>query len=599
MVERLVALRPRSNSTVTATDWRTVAEQVASDLENLNCSTERDFLAVGGKLTEFRAAAREISSETVALTELISGEKAQKVSRALDGMLGLSRQIDAQTGQSGQAMESVSQLSRRIVMAFSGLRNTVSIFRVMCTLTRIETSRLGSTGAGFGDLADEVRKLAESIQSSGERVVDASSQLSQDIQSALRSGAGSRVRQIKELPGLIAAVMDGLRSFEERQQEAHSASSRQTAQYQEVGDVIDNLVTCLQFHDITRQQIEHVIQVLRQIGGEFPNGRRNRAALPPNGPAVLALQSSQLAGAQRVFASSLEHIERDLESIRVRLQDMSQASRALMGISEDEQDSFFLRMEACLTAILQAFAGCAEAQTRMQAAAATLAAAIARMRDSVADIRGIEIQIQRLALNATIRSVHIGAAGNALGVIAEVMQGLASESNRNTEDVAGALDAMSDAARLVAGPSDPAAAAEPPGATATIDGLRAAILELHSSSEHSYARICRIADLGSRLGDAIGELRGGLSASRQFAQVVNRACRELERIGAAASPAASPDAGSDPSPGLEDFAHQYTMQMERDVHESVTRGTVPVPAPGSSAVAALPEDGLGDNVELF
>ncbi len=61
----------------------------------------------------------------------------------------------------------------------------------------------------------------------------------------------------------------------------------------------------------------------------------------------------------------------------------------------------------------------------MDATATGLQETIGRMRSAVDQIRGTEIQIQRISTNATIRATHIGAGGVALNKIAEVMQHLA------------------------------------------------------------------------------------------------------------------------------------------------------------------------------
>ena len=48
------------------------------------------------------------------------------------------------------------------------------------------------------------------------------------------------------------------------------------------------------------------------------------------------------------------------------------------------------------------------------------------------------------------------------------------------------------------------------------------------------------------------------------------------------------------------LAKQYTMQKERDVHESVMRGSAIAAAPPIAvSKVALEDGGLGDNVELF
>ncbi len=586
----LAALWRRFERDSTASEWRRGVDQVVTDLENLNRSTERDFLAVGEKLMEFRSMARQIESDMAGMTELISGEHGRNASYALARMLEYCNEIEANIEQSGQALEQVRELSRRVRLAFAGLRNTVSIFRTLCTLTQIETSRLGNTGADFGNLTAEVGPLSESIQSSGTAVLDASDQLDQGVQSASKSGADLRATQLKELPVLIAGVMNSLKLFEDRRQCAAESATRQAAQYAAVCEAIDDLVRSVQFHDITRQQIEHVVEALRQVRSG------NVESLGSDARTILTLQSSQLSEAARVLGSSIERIERDLESIAARVQDMAEGSKALMGISGDDQESFFLQMEGQFTAILKTLSICTTAQAEMKSTAARLEETIGRMRNSVGEIRGIEIRIQRISTNATIRSAHIGAAGVALTVVAEVMQRLALDSNTNTEGVAGTVDAMSDAARHVQGASGHTAS----GASTdeVIGNMRRMIVELHSSRECSFSRVNQIAALGTRLAEDIGAVRSGFQAGTLFAEVVQHACNELQRIGAQVG--ASDIATVSQTQQLENLAKHYTMQREREVHESVARGSViAAAAPAELPVAAVPDGGLGANVELF
>ena len=571
-------------------------DQVIRDLEGLNGSTERDFLAVGEKLMEFSSTARQIASDMAALGELISGEHGRNVSSALTRILERARAMDAGIEQSGHALEEVHNLSARIRTAFAGIGNIVSTFRTLCTLTRIETSRLGDTGGDFGDLAAEVRPLSESIQTSGGRVLEASSKLDQGVQAAIRSASELRVRQLRELPALIEGVIDGLKAFEERRRRAVESSARQAADYEALCAAAGNVVRSVQFHDITRQQIEHVLEALRQIRSACGTGG---GPLPPDARAILALQSSQLCGAATVFASSVGHLERDLENMAVRVRGMAEAGKALMGISDDEHDSFFLRMEGHFTAILKTLGSCTAAHAEMESTAGSLAETIDKMRESVAEVRGIEIRIQRIATNATIRATHIGTNGDALNVIAEVMHRLALDSNTNTEIVAGTLDAMADAAVRVSGSSGEGAPDARACANEMLDEIRRSVVELHSSNECSFSRVHQISTLGSRLAGDFGVVSSGFSAGALFAEVVARARGELDRIGAQAGGASPEAAETASSANLENLAERYTMQMERDVHDSVTRGSTTAAAPGEEPVLVLQDGDLGDNVELF
>jgi len=609
MIQRPSPARPgRPEVPARESEWVSAIQAMAAELEDLNHSTEKDFLSVGGKLMDFMSLARQISSDMAVLSELIAGEHGRSASAALVQVREDAQQMGVRMEQSGQALAAIKELSGRVRQAFSKLRETVSIFRTLCTLTRVETARLSSDVSSFSDLADQVKPLSESIQSSGERVLTSSSDLDRKVQQALGNAADLSVRELREVHSLISNVVEGLKSFEDGQQRALEASGRQAAQHREVCQAIEDLVRSIQFHDITRQQIEHVCQALRQICSEVGSREGTGSPAPAHTRAALTLESSQLAGAASAFAASVAHMEGDLEAIAVRVSDMAAASNNMMGLSEDENDSFFLRMEGCLTGILKALGSCASAETALQSTASELEETIRGMRQAVHEIRGVEIQIQRTAINATIGSAHIGEAGSALNVIADVMHRAALDSNGSTEAAAGALDSMRDAAERAAGGSRLAVSGGGPRSDDATGQMRQVILELHTSSERSFSRLKQIVTLSSQLSDDIRSLLAGLSVGKLFQEVVARAQSELKRVGADAGPAGSSSSELDPTQHLQRFSKRYTMQSERDVHRAVSRGeaSAPValsaePSAGTGAeIDAETSDGdLGDNVELF
>lgn len=534
--------------------------RVVLELETLNRSTEHDFLAVGEQLARFQSLARRISSEMAELTGLISGEHGHKASQALAGMLDWATEMCDRTGHSGQSLSTVQSVSNRIRLSFAKLSETVAIFRALCPLTRIETARLGLASAGFHDLSDQIAPLSDSIQSSGKGVVEASSSLDRCIRSGIRNGAELSARQIKEVESLVVSVGESLRSFEGRQQRARDAAVGHAAQHAQVCAAIEDLVRAIQFHDITRQQIEHVCSALRQIG--------------PADRGVVHLQSSQLRAAAESFAASIAHIEGDLGAIAARAHDMAESAQTLTAFSADEGQSFFSKMEVCFERILKAADSCAAGRSAIESTVSELTATIAAMQEAVEEIRAIEIQIQRIALNATIRSAHIGAPGDALNAIADVMHHVALDSSRNTEETAGLLDSMSGATGGISyGVRD---------TEGILGELRREISDLHASSESSFERVHRIAALGSELSAALTAARAELKVGPLFAEAVARARDALDRI--------EGDTATAPA-DLEEFARNYTMHAEREVHESVVRGEM--------VAVAVPEGHLGDNIELF
>jgi len=564
-------------------------DRVIQDLVALNQATERDFLAVGGQLIAMRSSAREIAADMAAVSELIAGEQGRSASQALTRLLEHSRDIDARMEQSGQALARVRDLGIRLRQAFSGLGNLVALFRNLCTLTQIETARLVGAGADLGHLAGQIRPLSEKIELSGQGVLAASLGLSQAVEAAIRKGANLRAAELIEMPVLISGALEGLQAFEQQRVLALQASSRQASEYAAISEAIDELVGSIQLHDITRQQVEHVVEALRQLRSQWSRPAPENSGLLDTRSTVI-LQRSQLGHAAQLFAQSVERIERALESIAGRLQHASDAVKAVIGASE--RDSFFLKMETQFAAILRILGTCAAAETETESTIAALAETIGRMSAAVAEIRGTEIQIQRISTNATIRAIHIGSAGVALNKIAEVMQRLALESNASTEGAAGALGGLSDLAAGASGREQAEAAAQNP----LTEEMRRALAGLHSSGQSSAGRAAHIGQLSAQLAEEIQALRAGISAGRLFAKVAERAMSELESIAEEAGPAHDRHRTRE---HLDRLAETYTMQRQREVHAAVVGLGADAAAVPVKPLAAAATSDLGDNVDLF
>jgi hypothetical protein len=561
--QRLIFWGRRSNRLETS--WASTIDQAIEDLRTLNVATEADFLTVGGKLMEFRVAARQISSDMTALVEVVSAEGGQD--RALASMLEDSTHRNARIEESGKALAEVRDLSRKILLAFSQLRDTVSTFRALCILTRIETSRLGAASLAFAHLADEVKPLSERIHASGEVIWEASAQLQESVEAALKRCSSLQAQQLEELPPLIAGVTGALGVLEEHRESAYRTSADQAAQYREMGEAIEQLVNSLQIHDSTRQQLEHVAQALEEIKPRFSNTGRTRA--------ILSLQSRQLLSAGQAFSASIDRIGNELEAISTHTREIAEASRGLIVSSSDDSGSFLEQMEGCFQAILDGGAAFNRERLEMQCTAAGVELTIARMRSAAVEIRQIEIQIQRIAINAGLGAIHIGPSGQALSLIADVMQNLARDSNSNTEDVVAALDDMSGAISRVSGAAVDASSTGETDAPGAMEAMRAALSDLHRAGQTSFNSVHQITDAGVRLSELIATLRAGFSAGLLFAEVVDRVRSEIDGIAEECLPGRAHNDEAVHAQDLEMMVARYTMQRERDVHNMVINGVAP------------------------
>ncbi len=233
---------------------------------------------------------------------------------------------------------------------FSGFRDFVATFRALCTLTRIETARLGGAGADFGSLTEDVESLAESMGAKAENVLEAAILLDQRVQDTFAKLSDVDVL-LKDLSLVIAGVMGSLDDFSNQQAAAVALSTRLVSDCNSAAASIKDAVMSIQFHDITRQQVEHVIDALGQVQAE---NRDRPSCLSREATAALALEASQLADAEKKFTVSVARLSDDLGNIAACVREMAGNGRGLLHASGNEQESFFLKMEECLTVILNA-----------------------------------------------------------------------------------------------------------------------------------------------------------------------------------------------------------------------------------------------------
>ena len=570
-------------------DWTHTLESVIENLDLMNHSTEQYFLKIGEKLAGFIDAVNLISSDLIALGDLISGEQGIRASQALTCALDRSVEMGARSEAGNSVLSSLRQETHRLKQTLTGFKTTVSSFRLLGVMTRIETARLGDASSEFGNLADDVKSLTAVVQARVANALDTASSLIPPIESALQNA--------QDLPAVISKVMASLSTFRDLQEKAHASAVRLGIQYAPISDAFKRLIVSMQFHDITRQQIEHVIDMLRHLCSEpeedsLEDDRGKTAA-------ILRLQSSQLGDAARKFAASVASIAQSLDEIATHVLEMVNESRTLSGLSADEKDSFFLQMEQGCSAILASLGRCTKAEAATKVTGGSLAETIDRMRAPVEEIRAIEVQIKRIRMNARIQAAQTGPAGDALGVLAGSIQQLALESQRRSESLIDALGAMSEAAGRLSKASQPAAANKGGGRDDYLDGMREAVAQLHSSTERSFAQIVQIITCGTRLRDDLSTTRQGFSAGDLFTETIGRAQAALKQIQRTNQDTLSGDVRI----GLADFASHYTMQAERDVHDHITKAALgvaqsPVQSRHSEFQPTKAQE-PADNVEFF
>jgi hypothetical protein len=552
--------------------WMNQVGGVIANLKKLNESTESGFVSVGSKLMAFLSASRQLHSDIGSLTAMVSGEQARQACDALVSVRGYVQEVGRNSENGGRALLALQASAASIHRGFSTLGKIAMSFHVTAMVARIETARLALSQQDLGSLADEVRSCSAGIQARADQVLDAAVAFDSRIASTLREVLRLGEIQERELPALLAEVNQDLERFEAQQREAARASTKLAADLDAVTKDLGEIATSIQFHDITRQQVEHVIEALAVLLHDAP-----KRAISPSGAALVQLQKAQLRSASASFVRSAQTIDRDLEGIAHRVEAMATASTSVLGSDPQRLDP--LKKDTFLSDIHNRFAGVLRAVGELNAVEQSTRAIVSelkelnqRLRASVKEVLAIELQLARISVNAALSASHMGSPGEPLGVVAAAMQALQQECAMRSRAAEADLDAIGNAIQFLSNGGAPKDCS-----AAIVDHLNARMAGLQSASTVSNRAASAVIVLAGTLGRKIQEARDHSRVGPLFAETVNRCCDALDRA------SAHPQAGWFFSePALEhSLEERYTMQAEREIHTAATNGQageVPVEA---------------------
>ncbi|MBI3392499.1 MAG: hypothetical protein HY039_04860 [Nitrospirae bacterium] len=133
----------------------------------------------------------------------------------------------------------------------------------------IEAARAGEHGRGFAVVADEVRKLSDKALDAGKRI----EKMSTSIRRQIDASTSQTQEVMRRNTDNAAATQASLKEFEARFTDSLNALAdamrAMTTSAETTGREISNVVFSLQFQDIVRQRLEHVIKALEGQGEDL------------------------------------------------------------------------------------------------------------------------------------------------------------------------------------------------------------------------------------------------------------------------------------------------------------------------------------------
>lgn len=628
-------------------------QKTGEDLDLLAKSTEEDFLSMGEVLQDFYVRAGEMSKTSASVARLMAGEELKAVTDGFRRVIKRIEALETDSRQSAAMLRRLLEVRSRLSTHLSGFQKTIRTLRVLCVSTRVESARLQEKDTGFGTLADEVGKLALEIEEKCSHLSVRSDSLRDLIAQALKKVSDLEAKQQAQAALIVRNTMAGLESLTERHELSAKCATDVSNRYEAVSRNIGEVVVSLQFHDITRQRIEHARDALLGVGRDGgasgkpeaveeesdssacrPGWRRRIRRLIPgvggwrkgsgkNGERVqfcadiCALQIAQLDSAKGMMVSAVENILDNLRKAADAVERAARETHMMAGAADETGRSFLAGVQAGFSSVVSAFSAYAETDRELSTAIASVGRTLGDMSTHTGAIEAIGEKIKLIALNAIVKASHIGDEGATLSVLAEAIRRLSAETRQQTETVTEALRSMTSESESLTSVVAADAGDWADEAMPIEKELTSLLSNLFDVEQNIVALLNRTNDEGAALSREILSALQRIDVHHRVDEAISGVVSDLREI-VASSRALNPKDGQPEAAGyMQTLEASYTMREERDVHRSLI-GEAAIPDDTGTEEPALaavkddagsviadggmegePTEDLGDNVELF
>ncbi|MCX6345222.1 MAG: hypothetical protein NT018_09115 [Armatimonadetes bacterium] len=595
---------------------------IADSLELDNRGSEDIFIRIGEQLQVVFDQATSLENEAAKAIGLISQDSSDDVLSEVNGLtqscIGALRDWESRITDRLVRVSEVAVDLGRLAPSSIELRKIGKRLSTINIYFAVESSRHNESADAFSAYTTELEKLVKHI-------LDVTSDIeknSLDAQVKQNRAYESISKGINELKivAVIAekAMLDASAQVDEIVKFTTSALDRIGQLSGEVSRQMGNVVIALQFHDIVRQQLEHVIEALRDaqsLAAELGNGS---AGASLSHSIIVPEQIGHLYSILSIQTAQIKHVISTIDSAHCTL------SRSFINIGHhsDELLASTAGAEKCqagssdlttaLSRVAEAldtlgvlleevhFLGNQIAEAARIASEATLL--LSQRAERIDDIN-MDVNIQ--ALNAVITSLRLGEKGRTLAILAGEVTSLSNRCDGFLSRIVSNLEQIYN--------------------TATdANGGSGALGDMFSTDENILSRLAGVAQ---RITDACSNYQNHLSVMLQNAtrvqemvdstgamlEIIPKMSAELAGYGAQLDVILDglrtylPEDFVDDLLVVEVHSNRYTMASERDTHtralnadettqrrqeEELTASSVTLFEDGGS-------DDSWDNVDLF
>lgn len=540
---------------------------LSREMDAIIGDAEPRFLDLGERLQGLYTEADGLVNRTRRAAAAVGGDESVGLLPHLEEMVNaamadLRDRREAISGRLEEVMRSAEQLARLTTICATMGQTGLSLNVVGLNIA-VESSRSTESVEMFSVFTEEIRGLSRRISDISTAIRDGSARTRNGQLAAyrqIRAGLDTLSRLIAEAEEIVGGAMDRIREIMAYSQQA---LERSTDSSREISRLVGEVVVAIQFHDISRQKVEHVGAALADAAGLLERPAEERPVVRGRVHRLLTLQIIQLQEVVDEIRAARERAARAFEQLNAQVADLvADAARLDAGDATDAHlDAHRQGLESGLRQLRELLGKGRSLDRDIRQIAEEGAEAASRLSDHIDPVRDISFDLHLKALNAIVKSARLPREGQALEVLAQEVSKLSTQSGGFVDDVVEILESLVSLSLDLDLMDDAEDAQEDRADTAIADGLEEMArrfdefgTDAAAASEAARAIQADITATGGQLGflDALAtDLLDRISRLQALAERFTP-WSEAAQHGSAET--------------IEQAARRYTMESERRLH---------------------------------
>lgn len=427
----------------------------ADELNSLGPDTEQEFLSIGETLHALADICFTMTDEALKLTSL-SSFHAEDESAEEASFIEETRTIFNDVGEQVETtINSLNEGEHLLVVILNEVRklkkpvqDLVGIgktFKVLGINIKVESSRNEKTRKGFKLLAEEVADISVLVHDNCQYCNDKTDGVIGDINTSMQVLNGGDKQYGSGGEQAIHSILDALEDVGSKAETlALGIKERSAAMTQGIGEV----VMAMQFHDISRQQLENVAKALLESREKVKIskdgillGDNEQDALEVYG--ILSIQTAHLNSIYEQIQTAKRQIETGLkttleqstlqaeDAVALLEMDDSGSNRSVVSKLGQEIENIVVSLNSSLHVVKHA----SDVSKGVYDDVSGIGQFVQKLED-------IAFDVKILAINAMVEAIRTGAAGKTLTVLAQELSDLSKETRTGATDSIGMLQSI-------------------------------------------------------------------------------------------------------------------------------------------------------------